>query len=162
MATFLNDIVRGVAGDMGTTLVPLPSATIEDVNAGIEYNGAGAFPALLYLIPNTGFYRLQPNGKAFIEYQNVVFWFVDLVDEDQDELGARDQIEQVQEVAIQFFQRMQKREELAKWPEFRALQPQFQELMPDNNADLDMPLAGVQATIASLFIDPSLTQENCD
>lgn len=162
MATFLHDIIRETSGAMGTTLVPLPSLTIEDINASLEENGDGAFPALLSRIPNEGTYRIQPNGKAFIEYRNVLFWFVDLAYDEQDGYDLRDQIEQVQAVAVQFFQRMAKNEAITKWVDFTTLQPTFQELVPDNSIDLDLPIAGVQATLASIVIDPSLTQNNCD
>lgn len=165
MATFLHDIIREVSGQLSTTLVPLTTGTDEDINEAVDHQGFGGWPALLYIIPQTGTYQIQPSQLVYVSYANIAMRFVDLVGESLNSKGARDIIEEQHAIATEFLQRLSKRAEVTAIPDFASLAgggaPSFLEIIPASDAELDLPVAGVQVTF-NIVIDPSLAQNNCD
>ena len=151
--TTLQDLIKAVSFDMSLQVSALVADQSTGFNTELHNLNTRDMPVLFYDLGQTGNYDIRDNEKVYLVY-NTTFLFCDFSDGNR--LKDQTKFTQLQKVAIEFVQRLQRQEAFKLVPENTRLEPTFTEL--PYQFDAEMLNLSVSFTIS---IDPSVETPPC-
>lgn len=150
MATFLNDIIKEIAGELEAAAVPL-HGDADSWNEQLE-NDAYNNSSILYDLAQTGTMEITRSKKGYISYNTtLLFMKLPVNAPDSRVVDIEDAVNEMQALAYQFFARLRNVQAWRVHPlnNAESISPSFTEVYDR----FDTRLAGVSAQLV-IRIDP--------